>query len=76
MPPLDPAKALLKGADFFKRYRVPERGEPMHERKLDPEEMIAVIERGGERRAFLIKQLAYHHAAQGELGGQPYLVTF
>lgn len=76
MPPLDPTKAMLKGPDFFARFRVPVGGEPLREKKLKPDDLLVVIERGGEDRAFLVSQLAYHHAAQGELAGEPYLITF
>ncbi len=76
MPPLDPAKALLKEPDFFQRFRVPERGGLLKEAQLKPDELLLLIERGSKRRAFLARQLAYHHVAQGELAGEPYLVAF
>jgi len=38
-------------------------------------ELIA-FERGGMHRAFLAREMAYHHVAQGELAGEPYLVSF
>jgi hypothetical protein len=27
-------------------------------------------------RALVAREMAFHHVAQGELGGQPYLVSF
>lgn len=37
---------------------------------------LMVFERGGERRALLLSEMVYHHVCQGELAGEPYLVTF
>lgn len=37
---------------------------------------LVVIERGGLERAFLVREMSYHHLAQGGLAGEPYLVSF
>ncbi len=65
----DAKRAMLKGPDMFSRFRTPETG-------LNPKEQLLVFERGGEQRALILNQMAYHHVAQGELAGEPYLVTF
>ncbi len=44
--------------------------------QLAKDEMVLVFERGGERRGLLARQMGYHHVAQGELAGEPYVVTF
>jgi hypothetical protein len=43
---------------------------------LEPDEELLIIERGGVERAFVLRQMAYHHIAQGELAGEPYVVSF
>ena len=43
---------------------------------LEPTAELMAFERGGERRALLVPEMAYHHVAQGELAGEPYLVSF
>jgi hypothetical protein len=37
---------------------------------------LIIAERNGERRAFSMQEMAYHHIAQGALGGEPILVAF
>ena len=37
---------------------------------------LLAFERGGQRRAVLGTEIAYHHSVQGELAGEPYLVTY
>ncbi|MFQ5876396.1 MAG: hypothetical protein ACE5JH_01705 [Acidobacteriota bacterium] len=72
----DPRKAVLRGPDHFERFRVPDSAARLADLRLPPGEMLLVVERGGERRALLVSQMAYHHAAQGRLAGRPYLVSF
>ena len=61
---------------MFKRFRVPDDGRPLAELGWPKDEDILVVERGGQRLAFLVRQMAYHHLAQGKLAGQPYIVSF
>jgi hypothetical protein len=72
----DARRAFLRGPDLFRRFRVPERVEALVRAGLAPDDVLLVAERDGARRAFLARELAYHHVAQGELAGLPYLVTF
>ena len=37
---------------------------------------LLAFERGGERRVLLVEEMHYHHIAQGELAGEPYMVSF
>jgi hypothetical protein len=76
MAELDVSRAMLKGPDYFQRFRVSGQGEPLGDLHLDPETELIIFERGGERRALLVRQMIYHHLAQGELAGEPYLVSF
>ncbi|MCH7567433.1 MAG: DUF3179 domain-containing protein [Nitrospirae bacterium] len=43
---------------------------------LDPEELILGVSVGGEARAYPISQMAYHHIANDQIDGEPYLVTY
>lgn len=72
----DAERAWLRKPDLFPRFRVPDKGIPLAEGDLDSREMLLIAERGDHRRAFRVKEMAYHHVAQGELAGQPYLVAF
>ncbi|MFQ5553604.1 MAG: DUF3179 domain-containing (seleno)protein [Thermoplasmata archaeon] len=72
----DAGRARLQEPDLFQRFQVPEEGEPLADANLDPAEMLLIVERGDARRAFLVRQMAYHHLAQGRLNGEPYLVSF
>lgn len=72
----DPEKAILRGPNLFPPFHPPQRGEPLERARLPGEEMLMVVERSGERRALLVRELAYHHVAQGRLAGEPYLVSF
>ena len=37
---------------------------------------LLLMERDGAAIAFLARQMAYHHVAQGEFAGEPYLISF
>ena len=67
---------LLKIGFFFKPLIVPLHRRSLSKANVDPDEELIVIERNGEYRALLARELAYHHVAQGELAGKPYLVAF
>ena len=72
----DPKRARLEKPDMFKRFTVPDEGQLLTEISLNPETMLLIIEFNDTRRALLVKQMAYHHVAQGMLEGNPYVVTF
>ena len=44
--------------------------------KLKDQTELLVFERGSQRRAALLHEAIYHHVIQGELAGEPYLVTY
>lgn len=73
----DRSRAKLTRRFVFEPFRPRGEGTPLHElsRMRDDEELM-IFERGGQTRALVLRQMAYHHVAQGELGGEPYLVTF
>ncbi|HEX2698285.1 MAG TPA: DUF3179 domain-containing (seleno)protein, partial [Anaerolineales bacterium] len=43
---------------------------------LSPDLELIVFTQGGKTRALVAREMAYHHIAQGELNGQPYMVSF
>jgi hypothetical protein len=67
---------LLKIGFFFKPLIVPLKGQSLAKANFHPDEELIVIERKGKYRAFLAREMAYHHVAQGEIVGEPYLVAF
>lgn len=60
----------------FEPFQVPEFGVPLDELTLPPDLELIVFSRNGMRRALIAREMAYHHVAQGVLGGEPYLVSF
>ena len=37
---------------------------------------VVVFSAGGETLVFVTSQMSYHHVAQGEIAGEPWMVTF
>ncbi|GGE27887.1 hypothetical protein GCM10011571_32570 [Marinithermofilum abyssi] len=50
--------------------------EVVRRKKMKPKDEILVVERRGQRLAFSLYQMTYHHVAQGELAGQPFILAF
>jgi len=63
----------------FKPFRVTET-EPlqaaMSANKLQGDTRVLVMEHPAGRLAFLTDQMVYHHVAQGETNGEPWMVSF
>lgn len=76
MIPMPDNSKLLKMGFFFKPFTVSSRGFHLGKTHLHRDEELIVIERNGEYQAFLAREMAYHHVAQGELAGEPYLISF
>ena len=51
-------------------------GAPLARTGLPGDLELLVFSRGGESRALIAREMAYHHVAQGELAGEPYVVSF
>jgi hypothetical protein len=60
----------------FEPFQVPAHGASLSSLNLPPDLELIVLTRNGSSRAFVVREMAYHHVAQGELEGQPYLVSF
>jgi len=72
----DSRRAMLKDPDLFARFIVPGTAHKLAELPIPGNEQLIVFERSGEKRALLVRQMAYHHVAQGELAGEPFLIAF
>ena len=62
--------------DFFERFRVGAPPTPLAEVRCAEREELLVFELAGRRYGFLLRQLGYHHVAEGELHGEPFVVSF
>ena len=69
------SRAIIHRKFQFKLF-LTKRSVPLASAKLQPGEDLLVFERGGARNALIARQMAYHHIAQGEVNGIPYLVSF
>ncbi len=67
---------LLEQPNTFQPFEVTTEGEPLEKTKLPPQTELLIFEIEGLRRALTVKEMAYHHLAQGRLGEKPYLVSF
>ena len=78
MQSVDRSKATISKKGFqFKPFRPkPSDGIPLKDANLADDVDLITFERNGEQRALLMREMAYHHICQGELGGEPYLITF
>lgn len=44
--------------------------------KVDPDDMVMAIQVKNERRAYPIREMAYHHVVNDSLGGEPIVATY
>lgn len=61
---------------LFAPFKVSDGGIFLQEAGLPGSVELLVFERQGEQRALLVQEMAYHHLAQGDLAGKPYIVSF
>lgn len=54
----------------------PKHGMPLENAGLPMKTDLLVFERGLDRLALIMREMAYHHVAQGIVGGEPFLVCF
>ncbi len=74
---IDRSRAWLPRRGFlFQPFNIKGEGERLASMDLPGESELILFERGAEVRGLLAQEMAYHHAAQGDLGGIPFLVTF
>jgi len=75
----DAERAFLGASPIFTPFRdvdfVSLRG-AAGEGEVTDDTPLLVFEAGGETLALVTAQMAYHHVAQGEMAGEPWMVTF
>ena len=76
MNDFDPSRAWLRGPDYFQRFVDQGAAVVIEDAGLNPDLELIIAARSGERAAFVMRELAYPHGVQGELAGEPYLVSF
>lgn len=60
----------------FEPLQAPAGGTPLSGLGLSPDLELIVVSRSRSARALIAREMAYHHVAQGELDGEPYMVSF
>lgn len=70
-------RALLRKRGFlFEPLVITQTGLPLADLPVSDDTELILFGRGSELRALLAHEMAYHHVAQGELAGEPYLISF
>lgn len=86
---IDPELPIKRGFDIERAYigRAP-LFQPLHDPAFTPlrearregrvgdDSPILVFEAGGRTLSLVTAQMSYHHVAQGEMAGEPWMVTF
>lgn len=75
----DPSRASMPDEPQFQPFYVEETvalREALDRGRVDGETALLVTEVEGERLGLVLDQMAYHHIAQGELAGEPWMVSF
>ena len=78
-PGFDVNRAMLRDGSRFTPFLVEESQllrEALEQGVVDDDTPILVVERGGKRLALMTREMTFHHVAQGELAGEPWMVSF
>lgn len=78
-PGFDPGRAMLNDKPFFDAFKVQKLESlagALRENKVEKETPVLALVRGGRHLALLTMQMSYHHVAQGEMAGEPWMVSF
>ncbi|MDT8340312.1 MAG: hypothetical protein RQ751_02265 [Longimicrobiales bacterium] len=78
-PGFDVDRAILSSGPNFIAQRDPEfqpLADVLRSGAIEPATPIVTFEAGGRTLTLVTAQLAYHHVAQGEMAGEPWMVTF
>lgn len=74
---IDRSKARISKAGFmFEPFPIEGPGTALADVQLADEEELMLVERGEEKILLRLNEMTYHHVAQGELGGEPFAVSF
>jgi hypothetical protein len=75
----DIGRAWIVDSTIFVPFRVTSTT-PLKEARskglVDDATAILVLEHGATRLALITSQMAYHHVAQGDIAGEPWMVSF
>ncbi len=75
----DPGRAILRDHDMFRPLRV-KTTRPLEQAlaqgEVDSQAPVLVLSYAAGTIVLLTEQMAYHHVAQGEIDGQPWLASF
>ena len=75
----EPGRAILSdvwGFDPFPVSKMEPLKDALDAGQLREETAVLLLDRGDTRLALLTEQMSYHHIAQGELKGEPWMVSF
>ena len=75
----EPGRAIVDdvwGFDPFPVTKMEPLKAALEEGKVREETAVLLLARGNTRLALLTEQMSYHHIAQGELEGEPWMVSF
>jgi hypothetical protein len=79
MAEFDSRRALLLRRDIFVPYHVTSTSlmrDALSRGDLREDAPVMVVQRGAATLVLLTQQLSYHHVAQGELAGEPWMISF
>jgi hypothetical protein len=79
MTTFDASRANLSSTDMFDPFHIEftqSLQRALDEGDVAPDTSILAVERDGGTLTLLTQQMAYHHVAQGEMAGVPWLVSF
>jgi hypothetical protein len=75
----DPDRALFFAESNFQPLRDPEwrpLDQVLRAGDVRDDQPVLVFEAGGETLVLVSAQMSYHHVAQGDMAGEPWMVTF
>jgi len=75
----DPDRAILNDEQWFDPFRptdLESLADAVKDGRVAEDSPLMVLERGGVHLAVSTMQMSYHHVAQGELAGEPWMVSF
>ena len=79
IPGFEPGRAILNdvwGFDPFPVTKMEPLEDALEDGRVGENTAVLLLRRGDTRLALLTRQMSYHHIAQGELGGEPWMVSF
>ena len=72
----DERRAKRKGPDYFPRLRLADaKVLPLADAPVRDDDFVQLVRSGGEALAFRVKDMAWHHVAVGELGGESFALS-